>query len=937
MGAFVIHFDVLAKGKTDNSGSVVYNFETNTSTSTSTEEENQNDLLEIEQLLKNPTVVYSLESGAKAIDQSVETLMESIFYRLMDQEFPIELTEHSLFSIGLKRDVFSSRRGTYVVVDRVSLGPRFAKEISRLHNIPVNLGVNGNVEVMDMYLRSDGIRLAEQSDLPLWRRLVNNWFGLLPILSSILPPSFNPNEMYDPLRMLKVPFVFPTSMKSFDAMPQNSIRSYSISGGISIGIDFASLLDKKSLDLLAKTENFTASLPYAMFKEGNYRINVLKKSPTEAWVGSRRLDRTGHSIGADLGRTLYVLAGVFPYFNWKGIPVGIFPIDFELSQSLLDEFDLLYTYDLQNPLAISGYLEAVKGNFVLSHQLAEEEAKSNGKKKTGVQFQFTKQRDAVEAGLKNNQKFFVWRESRLESRSKGEVEVVDDSGKYYVLEAIQELNDENWNVLVDRETVSVRNQFEIRVDRGPAPENDPSGQSYLYTYSNVENPMNFTATFDIRDRYTDTMEFEDYIKMLKTFSGLKLTSIPKFPIRDSQVLDDSNKERFFVNPAEDQLSLHAMPTVLGKFEAQASINFSTQIIDVIANMDDNTKWRAFARAFRIPAQYWKSEDSRKSAIFQLQWLRAFVAYPLRFFNLRVPSFDAIKEAFDGIKALEAIKQAKAPLEKLDGFYKLFDTDHPMYLAKALLILAKSKNVPRKVTFFTDPHNRLSDEIKRDYGGLNNRTFSSKQVFPPVDRYRVIRQKLAAFYPSEMKEGGLKPMIESVSVDSREVPQLDADKSSADQQKQDDLGNLFGMISNKKKHVFLSLKVANLPLKKAAKIYLKFETSGATKLGKLVLAEEVINLSPVSDSAETPQSLEKATKEKKEDIDSTKEVKMPSQYYEFFLTGPLSPLKNFVFDKAINFGGEFTVTVMVSKTGQIWSDDRIFRFQIIDGNPAPPSS
>ena len=59
----------------------------------------------------------------------------------------------------------------------------------------------------------------------------------MPLLELILPPSFNVNEMYDPFHRVEVPFTFPLSIETARSMDLGSIKSYSISGGINLGVE----------------------------------------------------------------------------------------------------------------------------------------------------------------------------------------------------------------------------------------------------------------------------------------------------------------------------------------------------------------------------------------------------------------------------------------------------------------------------------------------------------------------------------------------------------------------------------------------------------------------------------------------------------------------------------------------------------------------------
>ena len=263
----------------------------------------------IEQLFKNPALSAGLASGADAINRSVESLLDALFYSLLDNDLRYDMTDHSWFSANLQRDVFSAPSGAYIVVDRIDMGPRYSREMWRVHDIPVTLGVEGSVEVLQIYLRSDGMRLAEQSELPVWRRLVNNWFGLLPLASALLPPSFNENELYDPLRQAATPFIFPLEIETFYDMPVGSIRSYAISGGATYSLGFEGLIDKTTRDALETLEGLKESLPYQIFVRGEHRINVLRRGEHKAWVGMSKINRAGHSISTVLGNTLFLLSG----------------------------------------------------------------------------------------------------------------------------------------------------------------------------------------------------------------------------------------------------------------------------------------------------------------------------------------------------------------------------------------------------------------------------------------------------------------------------------------------------------------------------------------------------------------------------------------------------------------------------------------------------
>ena len=92
----------------------------------------------------------------------------------------------------------------------------------------------------------------------------------------MLPPSFNANEIYDPIREASVPFTFPFSETSFQSMPIGSIRSFALQGGVEIPFLLNTPAGQILLDKL-KSQNINFQIPYQIFIQGEFRINVLRK------------------------------------------------------------------------------------------------------------------------------------------------------------------------------------------------------------------------------------------------------------------------------------------------------------------------------------------------------------------------------------------------------------------------------------------------------------------------------------------------------------------------------------------------------------------------------------------------------------------------------------------------------------------------------------
>jgi hypothetical protein len=762
--------------------------------------------------------------------------------------------------------------------------------------------------------------------LPTWRRWANNWFGLVPLLTRVLPPSFNPNELYDPLKQLETPFVFPFSVESFYGMTVGSIRSWALSGGVNLGVDLADFIDKKTSETFEKLENLDPHLPYSVFATGEHRINVLRRDENTAWIGLSKVKRVGHSINLSLGDKLYLLRGALaatakgsvggkPFdwdWVWQGVPLAMFPLDVKYEQALAKLFDQVYEYDLRNPVAQKAYLAAVKGDFAPSRAryLAAHEQGED----TGVTFHFTRTQDRVEEEIRNGPNVGVFRSVRENDRSRAEVEITDQEGKFYVLEGKQDTTDKRADILVGQEEERVQDVIELNVRRVVGKGEDPA--DFTYAFVADEEPQRMTMSFSLQDGYTTSVEYADYLAGVRFFTHLPIEDAPEIEIQDADRLVERRQLDYFVSPAEEVTTLHVMPTFLGRFAAQAAISLSAEQIDRILQASEDDKWRAFAKAFGQNPKEWGKKSVRESFWHQSQWFKAFVLYPFRLVNLRFPAVDAIKEATNAIEALAQIAAVDPPLQKLAAFYKLFDADHPSQLAHALLLLTDLDKVPRSVTFTTQPKGSARKMTKEAFGRLNRKTYSAGPVFPKPSRYARANQKMAAFYLDQPRDAADRPSINKIQVTTKEIPSSVRELTVDDEDVGGEPAPADGPL-NRGQHVFITLQARNLwgdaPPNAPAKIYVRVEQGGKVKFGKLRLAEKVLEL----------QALQLDTG-----------LKMETQIFEFFLTGPLSPLSNFMFDRSVASGDEFAVTLAVSKDGTVWSDERQLEFRFGKGKLLP---
>ena len=171
----------------------------------------------VRRIVRNPTLASGLTSGARSINQTVDSLMETIFYNIMDQTQTFTANADLRLETNFSRIVNETSMGTYIISDQFRLGPMYQKEINRISNVGIHLGSDSHIFVRNIYHRTNALRAYERHNLPLWRSIFNQWFGILPFLANILPPSFNQEELYDPITYLKTPFLAPYDIDSAHA------------------------------------------------------------------------------------------------------------------------------------------------------------------------------------------------------------------------------------------------------------------------------------------------------------------------------------------------------------------------------------------------------------------------------------------------------------------------------------------------------------------------------------------------------------------------------------------------------------------------------------------------------------------------------------------------------------------------------------------------
>ncbi len=851
---------------------------------------------QIDDIFKNPVVINGIDTGTEAINRSLESIMDSVFYSLLDNDKRIPLTDQSWFQLGIRRNLIHANNGRYIVVDRFYLGPGFQRKLFETIGVPWILGAEATGEILQVYLQTDGKRVLEQQKIATLRNRSNSWFGVLPFLSSILPPSFNQNELYDPVTEILTPITFPLTIEKFKEMPVGSIRSYSLTGGIRLSPDLAGLIPNEKLDQLKRIGDLAAGMPISLFKRGEHRINVFRKDVSKAWVGVNEVDRDGILFEGNLGTIYAVFKGAMAFdigsfsWVWNGFPIAFTPLNFNYQKALAKLFDQVYEFDLSIPKAKECYEKSVLGDFESAFNAAKRNLEGVD---TGVVFQFSRIQNRAEKSSKRGPNVAVYKEVRETSVLKNEIEIRDFLGKYFILETMGEVIDKNWNILVGEMEERVQSVVEMFVK----PFDDVKNDKRIFYYENPLNPYRLVINYNIEDRYTNTEEFKEYINRVRFVSGMPIKIGEKIPLLDSLKIKSRRQQLYSISPDKSMEVLHVSPTALGRLSAQVVLSFPFEAIKVALQISREDLYAKVREAFGVeyPNSQLRTNPGLGNDVL------AFLVKPLDMLNLRFPLLDEQDFAEGVFLAIEKIKRRMMPEDQLVGFLKLLDTAYPRQLTKLLLMISPMELVSRKVTFSTKPISGLSKQEKDIFTMLNGYEEYSGLPFPPGSRYGRIKEKIAQFYLDKPQSHISMIEISHVQVFTKKVPlswfQEQNWRTSALQLEP---------------QVFLSLFVNREIVDDQFKLYMRMEEGGRLQLGKFDLGEIVLDGKDLQKSYGGDGKIS----------------------YGTYLTGPSS-----FFDKlgVVDLGQKatsFRLVLAVSQDGESWGSERVVEFYF-DGEVLKP--
>lgn len=842
-------------------------------------------------VVQNRALASGLASGVNSLNRTVDSLMEALFYSVMDQSFSLTATDNLALTSGYERDVHGTSIGSYVVVDKFRIGPDFLKDLGQIRGLPLTFSNQTHLFITNATLRSDAQRKSESERKGYWRELFNNWLGLLPLLSSILPPSFNPEELYDPSSYLATPFLFPRDVREALEMPLGTVRSYGLAGTTQFGIELNGPALQRAQKNLALGD-LDLSIPFALFHEGEHRISILRRNESEVWLALSELRRIGRAINVNMRKDYSALQQLVTW--WSGLPIPIAPIDFSLQKASNIRLDELYGFDLRDQIAQDAFTKALHGDFKMAREYGEKVAEDNAEH--GVTFHFRRFSTREEEGHRQGRSFYVAQNDSQSLLGKGESRTIDRQGEFFTLDAEFTQLDRDWDVLVGPETAEFKHRLTI-----PVLKEKQKDKSYLYTLASTpENPLFMTATLKVEDDFVDTRELQNILELFRLYSGLPLSDIPEIPILAADLQAKLLGRQALANPMDDIKRRELTPTHLGRLAAYAHLYFSHDLMLSIARRSRGDIWEALARAFKVEPAFWALEGPSPGITYYANWLGSLALMPLRLMNLETRYPDLVIEARRIEQALQELLIAKDPLTILGVYTRILDTAHPAQLIRSFVHLSEGLPLPIIVGFTANPSNNSKDtpdikKAKEAMASLDKRVFNSSWPIPSLKRDQTVEEKLASFHAGNYVSARTLPSLRRISL------HLDGFAT-------DPTGRLYNQF-------VADLSAQNAPSPQSPLyVYVRVEQNSPLNLGRFVLGEELVEVMPVdpNQANTTSLNLEDASR------------------YRLFLTGP-SGLKNqSYFDEIILQGGALDLIVSLSDNGEEWGPEQKLSFRIEHG-------
>lgn len=639
--------------------------------------------------IENKLVASTLRDGLKSLNDSIKTLMDSVFYSLMDRKVSLKINSNFSLGANYDREVQETALGSYVVIDQFHIGPELFKNLADLGAAPLNLTSDGGLTVTNITHQTDANRAIDQQDSNRFEATIKNWFGLLPVLDRILPVSFNPLELYDPIQYLKTPFLFPFEAKQINSLPLGTIRSITLSGGITLAID-ALLPEQDTLKDIFKIENLTSIFPYGITKNGSHRINVMRKSHDITWLAITDANELGHQLTLDITSNYFALNKLFPSFN--GVKIPLSPIKQFYADLKIKTYDQIYEFDFRVPEAKIAYENAVRGHLVLADRLS-----SKPQRYSGVAKKFTRKiladefRDfgAHSAYIINHKNHSVVKSGLSKINIKNKVN--------YMMFAKSAMGSEVWDLAAGKDSYNLQTNFEILVKKKDKNKEDIEN---FETAAADRNPYQLITNFNFLNKTANTVDFNRTIKELNYYTGFSLKQIPKFNTNTNDEIQRHKSEVALLSPEERIKARSLQPHRLGHFQVSANVSFPYKSLILLKKADESILEKSLIEAF---SKYYESAHfSASSNLFST--MSSYLLNFLRIFEVQFPRLDFERESSRFKRNIAALKSSNDPKILIATYANMFDTPYSLQVIYALrrLVERQQGDISTSIHITTKP-------------------------------------------------------------------------------------------------------------------------------------------------------------------------------------------------------------------------------------------
>lgn len=651
--------------------------------------------------MENQFVASTLRDGIKSLNDSVKTLMDSIFYSLMDRKLTLSLNSNFAFSANYDREVHETALGSYVVIDQFHIGPELYKNLAQLGATPLDLTTNGGFTVTNITHQTEANRAIDQNDSTLFEATIKNWFGLLPVLDKILPVSFNPLELYNPIQYLKTPFLFPFKVEQIKDMAIGTIRSITLSGGLTVSID-ALLPEQDYLKNLIKIDNLTSIFPYGITKNGSHRINVMRKNRDIVWLAITDSNEFGQQLTLDLSNNYFAFSRLIP--GYQGIKIPLSPIKQFYADLKVKTYDQIYEFDLKVPEAKIAYEKAVRGHLVLADRLSRKKRKNSG-----VAKKFTRKILADEFRDFGAHSAYIINHKSHSTIKSGLSKINIKNKVNYIMFAKSGIGSEVWDLAAGKDSYKLNTNFEVKVKKKDSKKEDIDNFELAPT---DRNPFQLMTNFNILNKTANTVDFNRTIKTLDYYTGLDFKNLPKFAKNTKQEIQKHKSEVALVSPEDRLKAKFLQPHRLGHFQLNASVSFPYKSLINIKKVPTKNIERSIQRAFET--YYQGSQFDPKPNIFKT--MSSYVLSSLRIFELQFPTLDFTREVESLKRSITNLARSNEPQVLIKTFADLFDTPYTLQVIHALRYLVKTQggDIATKVHITTRPTGNAKDPQSMRY-------------------------------------------------------------------------------------------------------------------------------------------------------------------------------------------------------------------------------